>query len=143
MLNQIENLIKNVSEHQSTKKCIQMCCTTRLRFRTNNAWPNTEAKQQQMKWLWLSWQSSCFKHKRSAVRIQSSVNFTFTVNCIEKTKIKKKIPLTYFIRGSITVQLTSCLTELDTTKQANLSLMFMQQCSRIHSGKLEGCKVGK
>ena len=43
----------------------------------------------------LSWQSSHFQDQRSAVRIQSSVNFDiehlFTCNCFEKTKIKKKI----------------------------------------------------
>ena len=42
----------------------------------------------------LSWQSSHFQDQRSAVRIQSSVNFDiehlFTCNCFEKTKIKKK-----------------------------------------------------
>ena len=31
--------------------------------------------------------------------------------------------LTYFIRGSITVQLTSCLTGLDSTKLVNLDLI--------------------
>ena len=38
-------------------------------------------------------QSSRFQYQRSAVRIQSSANFfehLFTVNCIEKTKIKIK-----------------------------------------------------
>ena len=47
-------------------------------------------------WLWLSWQSGCFKHQRSAVRIQSLAKFymehLFTVNCIEKTNINKKMP---------------------------------------------------
>ena len=44
--------------------------------------------------LWLSWQSDCFQFKRSAVRIQSSAKFILNlfVNCIEKTKIKKKKP---------------------------------------------------
>ena len=43
-------------------------------------------------WLWLSWQSDCFQIQRSSVRIQSSAkNYIehFTVNCIEKTKIKR------------------------------------------------------
>ena len=37
--------------------------------------------------------SGCFRYQRSAVRIQSSaklIEHLFTVNCIEKTKIKKK-----------------------------------------------------
>ena len=46
--------------------------------------------------LWLSWQSSCFKPEVPA-RFQSSAKFIpienlFTVNCIEKAKIKKKMP---------------------------------------------------
>ena len=48
-------------------------------------------------WLWLSWYSRCFRHLKSAVRIQSSANvkieyFHTYVNCIEKMKIKKKRP---------------------------------------------------
>ena len=39
--------------------------------------------------LWLSWQSSRFRHQRSAVWIQSSAKL-FSVNCIEKTKKKKR-----------------------------------------------------
>ena len=42
-------------------------------------------------WLWLSWQSGCFRHQRSTVQIQSSANFKIvhliTISCIEKTKI--------------------------------------------------------
>ena len=48
-----------------------------------------------MQWFWLSWQSGCFQYQRSAVRIQSLVKFIehlFTVNHIEKAKIKKKRP---------------------------------------------------
>ena len=44
-------------------------------------------------WLWLSWQSGRFQYQRSAIRIQSLAKFIehlFAVNCIEKTKIKKK-----------------------------------------------------
>ena len=47
-------------------------------------------------WLWLSWQSGCFRFQRSAVRIQTPANFyrTFIIYCqlycIEKTKIKEK-----------------------------------------------------
>ena len=37
--------------------------------------------------------------------------------------------LSYFVRGSITVQLTSCLTGLDSTKLANLYLMQHQENS--------------
>ena len=43
--------------------------------------------------MWLSWWSSCFQFQRSAVRIPSSAKKIiehFTVNCIEKMKIKKK-----------------------------------------------------
>ena len=47
-------------------------------------------------WLWLSWLSGRFRHQRSAVQIQSLALFymehLFTVNCVEKTKIKKKRP---------------------------------------------------
>ena len=46
---------------------------------------------------------------------------------VEKTKVgsvkfgnKAQRTLTYFVRGSITVQLTSCLTGLDLTKQVKL-----------------------
>ena len=42
-------------------------------------------------WLWLSWQSGHFQFQRSVVRIPSSAN-VYTINCIEKTKIKKKKP---------------------------------------------------
>ena len=46
--------------------------------------------------LWLCWQSSCFQYQRSAARIQSLAKFytehSYTVNCIEKTKIKYKRP---------------------------------------------------
>ena len=44
-------------------------------------------------WLWRSWQSSHFRYQRTRVRIQSSATFIehlFTVNCVEKTKIKRK-----------------------------------------------------
>ena len=37
--------------------------------------------------------------------------------------------LTYFVRGSITVLLTSCLTDLDLTKRFNLYLIQHQQSS--------------
>ena len=37
--------------------------------------------------------------------------------------------LTYFIRGNITVQLTSCLTGLDSTKQVNMLLIQHKQSS--------------
>ena len=52
-------------------------------------------------WLWLSWLSGRFRHQRSAVQIQSLALFymehLFTVNCVEKTKIKKKRPgMAYF-----------------------------------------------
>ena len=46
-------------------------------------------------WLCLSWLSGRFQFQRSAVQIQSlakKLNWIFTVNCIEKTKIKKKRP---------------------------------------------------
>ena len=43
-----------------------------------------------------SWQSGCFRHQGSAERVESLANFDmkhlFTINCIEKTKIKKKRP---------------------------------------------------
>ena len=45
--------------------------------------------------MWLSWQSGRFQYQRSAVQIQSSAKFIeqlYTVNCIEKTKIKIKRP---------------------------------------------------
>ena len=46
------------------------------------------------KWLRLSWQSGCFWHQRSTVWILSLSNCfkrtLFSVNYIEKTKIKKK-----------------------------------------------------
>ena len=47
-------------------------------------------------WLWLSWKSGRFRCLRFAVRIQSLAKpsksdiYLFTVNWIEKTKIKKK-----------------------------------------------------
>ena len=37
--------------------------------------------------------------------------------------------LTYFVKGSITVSLTSCLTGLDSTKQVNMLLIQHQQSS--------------
>ena len=44
--------------------------------------------------LWLFWESGCFRHHESAIRIQPSVNFCvehlFTVNSIEKIKIGTK-----------------------------------------------------
>ena len=56
-------------------------------------WNKSKIILSEGQWLWLSWSSGRLRHKRSAVRIQSSANFyrTFVaVNCIEKTKIKKK-----------------------------------------------------
>ena len=47
-------------------------------------------------WLWLSWYSGCFQHQRSTIRIQLlakllyRINYLYSVNCIENTKIKKK-----------------------------------------------------
>ena len=41
--------------------------------------------------------------------------------------------LTYFIRGSITVQLTSCLTGLDLAKQVNQLLIKLKQSSRFQT----------
>ena len=44
-----------------------------------------------VQWLWLSWYSGCFRHQRSTIRIHcQNLYWTLTVNCIEKTKIKKK-----------------------------------------------------
>ena len=41
------------------------------------------------RWLWLSWQSGCFRHQRSVVWIQSLLNLDCTfVNFIRKIKIK-------------------------------------------------------
>ena len=40
-------------------------------------------------WLWLCWQSVCFRHQRSTVQIQTSANFG-TVGCIKKTKKEKR-----------------------------------------------------
>ena len=46
--------------------------------------------------LRLSWLSGHFQHQRLAVQIPSSANFykehLFTVNCFDKTKIKKMMP---------------------------------------------------
>ena len=66
-------------------------------FRQSQAILTTEDRHRQDvgQWLWLSWQSGCFQFQRSAVRIPSSAKIYieyFTVNCIEKTKIKKKRP---------------------------------------------------
>ena len=61
-------------------------------FKKKAFWKSFEYKGQ---WLWLSWQSGCFQYQRSAVQIQSSAKFIeqlYTVNCIEKTKIKIKRP---------------------------------------------------
>ena len=41
----------------------------------------------------------------------------------------RQITLVYFVRGSITVQLTSCLTGLDLTKLVNLDLIQHKQSS--------------
>ena len=45
-------------------------------------------------WLWLCWQSICFRLQRSPVRIRPfsefSKNIYFTVKCIEKIKMKNK-----------------------------------------------------
>ena len=56
-------------------------------------------------WLWLSWQSSCFRYQRFMVRIQSSAKldlyrtFVYCQLCIEKTKIKNKRPgMTHFLK---------------------------------------------
>ena len=40
--------------------------------------------------LWIGWLSGRFRHQRSADGVQSSANFNYFINCIEKTKIKKK-----------------------------------------------------
>ena len=45
-------------------------------------------------WMWLCWYSGRFRNQRSEVQIRSLANIyfeqLFTVNCNEKTKIKKK-----------------------------------------------------
>ena len=41
-------------------------------------------------WLRHIWYSGRFQHQRYAVRIQSLTKFISPINCIEKTKIKKK-----------------------------------------------------
>ena len=46
----------------------------------------------------------------------------------------------YYVRESITVQLTSCFIRLDSTKQVNLFLMFMQQCNLIQSRQTGGSR---
>ena len=43
--------------------------------------------------------------------------------------------LTYFLRGSITVQLTSCLTGLDLTKLVNLYLILHKQLNPNQSNR--------
>ena len=43
--------------------------------------------------------------------------------------------LIYFVRGSITVQLTSCLTGLDLAKQVNLLIVWIQQSSWIQTNQ--------
>ena len=50
-----------------------------------------------------------------------------------------KRKLTYFLLGSITVQLTSCLTGLDSTKRVNLLLILTLQSYRIQTSQT-GCK---
>ena len=45
----------------------------------------------------------------------------------------KQRTLTYFVRGCITVWLTSCLTGLDLTKQVNLFLIKHKQSSKIQT----------
>ena len=46
--------------------------------------------------------------------------------------------LTYFVKGCITVQLTSCLTGLDSTKLVNLYLVQHKQSSWIQTNKTGG-----
>ena len=46
--------------------------------------------------------------------------------------------LTYFVKGSITVSLTSCLTGLDSTKQVNMLLIQHQQSSWIQTKQTGG-----
>ena len=41
--------------------------------------------------------------------------------------------LAHFVSGSITVQLTSCLAGLDSTKQVNMLLIQQKQISRIQT----------
>ena len=48
---------------------------------------------------------------------------------LNKDMIAYTKKLTYFIRGIITVQMTSCLTRLDLTKQVNLFLIQRMQSS--------------
>ena len=50
---------------------------------------------------------------------------------------KQRIP-TYFIRGSITVQLTSCFPGLASTKQINLLITSTWQCCWIQSSRTGG-----
>ena len=50
----------------------------------------------------------------------------------------KQRTLTYFVRGSITVWLTSCLTGLDLAKQENLLMIKNKQSSWIQSNQTGG-----
>ena len=72
--------------HQSP----QLFCNVVVEKNTN------KQKEALGQWLWLSWQRGHFQHQRFMVRIHPSSNFyiehLFTVNCNEKTKIKKKRP---------------------------------------------------
>ena len=43
-------------------------------------------------WLWLSWQSSCFRFQRSVDQIQSTIFYSgqaFTVNCLKEVNRKR------------------------------------------------------
>ena len=72
--------------------------------------------------------------------VEKILRWTSQQNIISlcETTISMHRILTYFVRGSITVQLTSCLTGLDLTKQVNLLFIHHEQSSWIQTNKTGG-----
>ena len=60
---------------------------------------------------------------RTAVSLKPASCATWAANAFSQRT------LAYFLRGSITVQLTSCLTGLDSTKQVNMLLSIQPRQS--------------
>ena len=78
-------------------------------------------------WLWLSWYNGYFQFQRSAVRIQSSAKIYikhFIVNCIEKTKIKKKADLKKYIIILSLDKRTLCILVFRTQSSKNMLCLF-------------------
>ena len=66
-----------------TASCKLICASSQLSSKRTQGLANCQdSKANNMnvgKWLWLSWQSSCFQYQRTAVRLQSSAKFILNI----------------------------------------------------------------